>query len=75
MKNSGRGRKPPIDKKGANEMRKFKVLIEDSACYVVEDENDELTEADALRIAEEWFIEREPTIYIEELEPSSFGAV
>ena len=56
-------------------MRKFKVLIEDSARYVVEDENDELTEADALRIAEERFIEREPTIYIEELEPSSFGSV
>ena len=32
-------------------MRKFKVLIEDSACYVVEDEDNELTEADALRIA------------------------
>ena len=56
-------------------MRKFKVLIEDSVCYVVEDENDELTEADALRIAEEWFIEREPTIYVEELEPSSFDSV
>ena len=56
-------------------MRKFKVLIEDSARYVVEDENDELTEADVLRITEGWFVEREPTIYIEELEPSSFGAV
>ena len=56
-------------------MREFKVLVEDSACYVVEDENDELTEADARRIAEEWFIEREPTVYIEEFEPSSFGAV
>lgn len=56
-------------------MRKFKVLIEDSACYVVEDENDKLTEADALRIAEEWFVEKEPTIYVEELEPSSFGSV
>ena len=56
-------------------MRKFKVLIEDSARYVVEDENDELTEADVLRIAEGWFIERAPTNYIEELEPSSFGAV
>ena len=56
-------------------MRKFKVLIEDSACYVVEDENDELTEDDVRRIAEEWFIEREPIVHIEELEPSSFEAV
>ena len=56
-------------------MRKFKVLIEASACYVVEDENNELTEADALCIAEEWFVEKEPTIYVEELEPSSFGSV
>ena len=56
-------------------MRKFKVLIEDYAHYVVEDENDELTEADVLRIAEGWFIEREPTIYVEELKPSSFGSV
>ena len=56
-------------------MRKFKVLIEDSARSVVEDENNELTEADALRIAEEWFVEKEPTVYVEELEPSSFGAV
>ena len=69
------GKSPPINKKGANKMRKFKVLIEDSACYVVEDEDNELTEADALRIAEEWFIEREPTIYVEELEPSSFDSV
>ena len=56
-------------------MRKFEVLIEDSVRYVVEDENDELTEADALRIVEEWYIKRTPTIYIEELESSSFGAV
>ena len=56
-------------------MRKFKVLIEDSACQTVEDENDELTEADALRIAEEWFIEREPIVHIEELDLSSFEVV
>lgn len=56
-------------------MRKFKVFIEVSACYVVEDENDELTEADALRIAKEEFMKRTPAIYIEEPEPSSFGAV
>lgn len=56
-------------------MRKFKVLIEDSTRYVIEDEYDELTEDDVRQIAEEWFIEREPTVYIEELEPSSFGAV
>lgn len=54
---------------------KFKVLIEKSACYVVKDENNKLTEADARRIAEGWFIEKEPTIHIEELEPSSFDSV
>ena len=42
-------------------MKKFKVLIEDSACYVVEDEDNTMTEADAIRIAEEWFAERKPT--------------
>ena len=56
-------------------MKKFKVLIEDSACYVVEDDDNTMTESDALRIAEEWFIEREPTVYVEELEPSSFDAI
>lgn len=53
-------------------MRKFKVLIEDSACYVVEDSDNTMTEADAIRIAEEWFAERKPTVYAEELELSSF---
>ena len=53
-------------------MRKFKVLIEDSACYVVEDSDNTMTEADAIRIAEEWFAERKPTVYVEELESSSF---
>lgn len=56
-------------------MKKFKVLIEDSACYVVEDDDNTMTEADAIRIAEEWFAERKPTVYVEELEPSSFDAV
>ena len=56
-------------------MRKFEVLIEDSVRYVIEDENDELTEADALRIAEECFSERTPTAHIEKLEPSSFDSV
>lgn len=53
-------------------MKKFKVLIEDSACYVVEDDDNTMTEEDAIRIAEEWFAERKPTVYVEELEPSSF---
>lgn len=53
-------------------MRKFKVLIEDSACYVVEDSDNTMTEEGAIRMAEEWFAERKPTVYVEELEPSSF---
>ena len=56
-------------------MKIFKVEISDSATYFVKSEDGELTEEDAIRIAEEWFIEREPTIYCEELEASSFPAV
>lgn len=53
-------------------MKKFKVLIEDSACYVVEDPNNTMTEEGAIRMTEEWFAERKPAVYVEELEPSSF---
>lgn len=56
-------------------MKIFKVNISDSATYFIKSEDGELTEEDAIRIAEEWFIEREPTIYCEELEASSFPAV
>ena len=56
-------------------MKIFKVDISDSAIYFVKSEDGELTAEDAERIAEEWFIERKPTIYCEELEASSFPAV
>ena len=59
-----------IEKLGDDET--FRQIVERS---ITSFEDNELTEADALRIAEEWFIEREPTIYVEELEPSSFGSV
>lgn len=56
-------------------MKIFKVNISDSTTYFIKSEDGELTEEDAIRLAEEWFIERAPTIYCEELEASSFPAV
>lgn len=53
----------------------FKVEISDKTTYFIKSEDGELTEEDAIRIAEEWFTEREPEIYCEELEASSFPAV
>ena len=52
-------------------MKEFKVLIEDSVCYVIKDFNNTMTEADAIRIAEAYFAERKPTVYAERLELSS----
>lgn len=56
-------------------MKIFKVNISDSTTYFIKSEDGELTEEDAIRLAEEWFIERAPIIYCEELEASSFPAV
>lgn len=53
----------------------FKVCIKDETTYFVKSEDGELIEEDAIRIAEEWFVERKPEIYCEELEASSFPAV
>lgn len=53
----------------------FKVEIKDSTTYFIKSEDGELTEEDAIRIAEEWFVERKPDIYCEELEASSLPAV
>lgn len=53
----------------------FKVEISDKTTYFIKDEEGELTEEDAIRIAEDWFTERKPEIYCEELEASSIPAV
>lgn len=53
----------------------FKVEISDKTTYFIRDDEGELTAEDAERIAEEWFCERKPEIYTEELEASSFPAV
>lgn len=53
----------------------FKVEISDKTTYFIKDEEGELTEEDAIRIAEDWFTERKPEIYCEELEASSISAV
>lgn len=53
----------------------FKVNIKDETTYYVKSDDDALSEEDAIRIAEEWFVERKPEIYCEELEASSFPAV
>lgn len=53
----------------------FKVEISDKTTYFIKDEDGELTEEDAIRIAEDWFCERKPEIYCEELEASSIPAV
>lgn len=56
-------------------MKIFKVHVKCEATYFVKDENDEYTPEDAEFIAENWFAERRPDFYTEELEPSSFPAV
>lgn len=56
-------------------MKIFKVCIKDEATYFVKDEEGGMDPDKAIDIAMEWFLEREPEIYLEELEPSSFPAV
>lgn len=56
-------------------MKIFKVCIKDEATYFVKDETGEMDPDKAVDIAMEWFLEREPEIYLEELEPSSFPAI
>ena len=56
-------------------MKIFKVCIKDETTYFVRDESGEMDEKEAMGIALDWFMDREPEIYCEELEPSSFPAV
>ena len=56
-------------------MKIFKVCIKDETTYFVRDESGEIDEKEAMGIALDWFMDREPEIYCEELEPSSFPAV
>ena len=56
-------------------MKIFKVCVKDEATYFIKDETDEMDEKEAMGIAWDWFMEREPQFYCEELEPSSFPAV
>ncbi len=56
-------------------MKIFKVCIKDETTYFVKDEEGTMDPDKAIDIAMEWFMEREPEIYLEELEPSSFPAV
>ena len=56
-------------------MKIFKVSIKDETTYFVRDESGEMDEKEAMGIALDWFMDREPEIYCEEFEPSSFPAV
>lgn len=56
-------------------MKIFKIHIQDEAIYFVKDEEGNMDPDEAVDIAMEWFLEREPEIYLEELEASSFSAV
>ena len=56
-------------------MKIFKVCIKDETTHFVRDESGEMDEKEAMGIALDWFMDREPEIYCEELEPSSFPAV
>ena len=56
-------------------MKIFKVCVKDETTYFVRDESGEMDEKEAMGIALDWFMDREPEIYCEELEPSSFPAV
>lgn len=53
----------------------FKVNIADSTTYFIKDEEGTMTEEEAVVLAQDWFSERKPGIYCEELESSSFHAV
>ena len=56
-------------------MKIFKVVVKDEATYFVKDEEGGMDPDKAIDIAMDWFMEREPDIYCEELEASSFPAV
>lgn len=45
-------------------MKKYSVIVSDNAWYPIEAENKE----EAMRIAWEWFIQREPDFKVEEFE-------
>lgn len=55
--------------------RVFKVEMENKATYFVKDEDGTMTEEEATALAWEWFDQRTPEIYCEELEASSIPAV
>ena len=56
-------------------MKIFKIVIKSEATYFVKDEEGGMDPDKAVDIAMDWFLEREPDIYCEELEASSFPAV
>lgn len=53
----------------------FKIEITNTATYFVKDEDGTMTEDMAVDIAVDWFSERQPEVYCEELEASSIPAV
>ena len=53
----------------------FKVNIVDSITYHIKSEDGTMTEQEAIGIAWDWFSQRTPEIYCEELEASSIPAV
>lgn len=53
----------------------FKVNIADSTTYHIKSEDGTMTEKEAIEIAWDWFSQRTPEIYCEELEASSIPAV
>lgn len=57
--------------------RVFKVEITNTATYYVKEEETDgiLTEDEAIAIAFDWFLDREPEVYCEELEASSYPAI
>ena len=56
-------------------MKIFKIVVKSEATYFVKDEEGVMDEKEAMGIAVDWFLEREPEVYCEELEVSSFPAV
>ena len=53
----------------------FKVNIADSTTYHIKSEDGTMTEEEVVALARDWFSERKPEIYCEELEASSIPAV
>ena len=56
-------------------MKIFKVVVKSEATYFVKDEEGVMNPDEAVDIAMDWFSERKPEVYCEELEASSFPAV